>query len=158
MPCDTGNNKKTTMIYIDYNTERMAPASNDRAKNEQREMIDRMTDEFVYLVNLSEGTPLRWVNSTTDLVEVCHMACLTERLREESGQPVTFSSLLRLCCMQFGVTMPANPRSVLAQAAKRKGIRQLSFIYRYTWQKKRLGIKHPMSMCVMAVKYKEVRS
>lgn len=84
----TGNNKKRTMIYIDYNTERMAPANNDRAKNEQKEMIDRMTDEFVYLVNLSEGTPLRWVNSTTDLVEVCHMACLTERLREESGQPL----------------------------------------------------------------------
>lgn len=86
---------------------------------------------LVALLSVSPGVEIHWTGTKTDLIEVAHIAYDSSSLRDERGRPASFKWITNKVCDTLNVSAPSNPGAYMQSAAKRKGVRQISFIERY---------------------------
>ncbi len=98
---------------------------------ERRSARLRLTEEFIRLLEMKPEDNARWNGTTTDLVEVAHIAYESGRLYKENGTPLTFTELVTSACRILHLKTPSNPRRTAYQARNRKGTRQKTFLERY---------------------------
>lgn len=112
---------------------------------EQRETArTRMVEELIVLLSYHHEKPLEWKYSVTDLMEMAHLAFISDQIIEDDGSNCTFRSLVRRVCLLFGMTVPSNPYSYINRVQNRKNVRARSFFEMYCWQMYRQGQSHPL--------------
>lgn len=116
------------------------------AKSLRRLVTERMTEHFGRLLRTPLREGLRWSGTMTDLVESAHIVWLTGRIVDKDGRPMTFRALLQCACRVLHRRMPYNAHALLAQAARRKGVRSCSVIDRYGELITRARLVNPFQM------------
>ena len=104
----------------------------------------QLIDEFTSLLTADMHEPMKWKYTMTDLMEVTHMAFLSNQMVEDDGTNCTFLSLVRRVCTLFNMKMPSNPSSYVNRAQNRKNVRARSFFDLYCWQLYEQHIDYPL--------------
>lgn len=120
------------MFYIDKTHGRYGGEAQQAMKAQQmKEARERLTEEFVELLQLSPEDGTRWTGTVTDLVEVVHIAYMQGTVCCDDGAACTFRQLVNTACAILHVKPPCNPRGCAYQAEQRKGVRCRTFLERY---------------------------
>jgi hypothetical protein len=118
-------------------------------KEQLLEGRQHLLESFVRLLSCHHNHQLYWLGTQTDLIEIVYLVYTLRIMRRASGQPCSFSYLVRRACAVLHTPEPYNPSTVAQRAIHRKGIRQALMVERYAWQKCVAGIENPL--------YEEIR-
>lgn len=125
----------------------MAPGqAGEQAASLNQLVTERMTEHFGRLLRTPLREGLLWSGTMTDLVEAAHIVWLTGRFVGKDGRPMTFRELLTRACRVLHRRMPYNAHALLAQAARRKGVRSCSVLERYAELITRARLVNPFQM------------
>ena len=113
---------------------------------EQREQARAcMAEQATELMKRSPRENLYWIENKTDLMELAHVAYMTEMVKDGQGRPYKFAAIAHRLCSVLHVPMPYNPYSVAYNARTRKGVRQQTFFDRYCWMMYFRKISNPLN-------------
>lgn len=112
-------------------------------KRLKREARQHLAEEMARLLASREDN-LYWTGTKTDLMEAVHEVFIADLITDDYGCPETFTRLCDLFCTLFHVVKPRYPRTLVAHATARKGLRLHPFIDRYAYRLQH-GDSHPLA-------------
>ena len=119
---------------------------------EQRQKARKaMAEQAVELMRRSTRENLYWIENKTDLMEMAHVAFMTEMIKDGQGRPYKFADIAKRLCDVLHVPVPSNPYSVAYNARTRKGIRQQTFFSRYCWMMFFRRVANPLNGMIRRV-------
>ncbi len=107
-----------------------------------------MSKQFCDLLSHSPSENLYWLLSKTDLIDLAYEVYLTQSLKDTSGRPYDFKSIVKRACAVLHVPEPCNPYSMAFNARNRKGVRQKSFFSRFCWKMYTMKSSNPLHAAV----------
>lgn len=107
---------------------------------------------FFVLMRVSDNRGWQWRSTLTDLAELTHMAWTTGQFTDERNRPLTFTAMFDHVCRVLGCRRVKYPSSLVERARRRKGIRAVSVIERYTDQYELCHVRNPMKLDIKCVR------
>ena len=96
----------------------------------KREVQLKLANEVERLLHHDGQEELRWRGSRADLMEALYLVYDTGELKDDYGQLVNYSQLVRRVCQLLHLRVPSNPHKVATLACCRKGVRQMTYMDR----------------------------
>ena len=100
---------------------------------EEKNVSKHLVAEVSTLLQTSPERVKAWRGTMLDLMEAVHEAYVTGKLLDERGNPQRFNAMVRQACLCIGRKPIRNGGSAAAAARRRKGLRALPFMTRYTY-------------------------
>lgn len=86
----------------------------------QQQAKDAMKNTFVRLMQLKTANEVRWLGTTTDLVELVHIMWYDGLTINQHGKLLNFSTSVNLLCLLLGVKPPRKPNTVMNNVRNRR--------------------------------------
>lgn len=100
-------------------------------EEEMKKVAKLAVDGFVELAALTPEAGIYWTGTTTDLVELTHLAWQTGRISDACGRPMTFKALVHHIFYILHAREPRRPSNIIYNLQRRKCIYTRPLLERY---------------------------
>lgn len=113
-------------------------------KMTHKQVQQQLADEMVEVLRGSHDTPLHWNESKLHLMEVVRYVFISEKMRDDTGVPLSQREIASRVFRLFDMYLPHNICSYLSRLDNIKGVRSQRLVdimvYRANEQKERMSL------------------
>lgn len=125
--------------------------SPEELKTERGMLIRDLCKTFHKIMILDGSSHYRWRGTLIDLMELTHSVWLTGEFSGKDGRPLSFITMAKHVCQVMHRREVANPFVLVNHATKRKGVRGMSVIDRYTKLRVQYLTEFPMDLDIKCI-------
>jgi len=109
------------------------------------EAQQHLVKAFTPLLSFESKGRHKWIGTKTDLLEMAHLAYVSDTVRDEQGRHATFRWIASRVCNNLRIKTPRNPNAFVSKAMQRKNTKQAPLLERYCHLLYNKGINEPLT-------------